>query len=127
MLPRKTNYQAFTPEKREQCLKFIGVLMEMNQEIRISNDGYCTVVEWIDNTAEDDMERFAFLDYDMGTYTAVKLPDRSYVNVFDFENKTEDEVINEWLKDNPRWKKGTFGWYQEDGDADASEMNIRDE
>lgn len=127
MLPRKTNYQAFTPEEKEQCLKFIGVLMEMNQEMRISNDGYCTIVEWIDNTAEDDMERFAFLDYDMGTYTAVKLPDRSYVNVFDFEDKTEDEVINEWLKDNPRWKKGTYGWYQEDEDADASVTNIRDE
>ena len=41
--------------------------------------------------------------------------------------KTEDEVINEWLKDNPRWKKGTYGWYQEDEDADASKMNIRDE
>ena len=127
MLPRKTNYQVFIPEEKEKCLKFIGVLIEMNQEIRISNDGYCTIVEWIDNTAEDDMERFAFLDYDMGTYTAVKLPDNSYVNVFDFEDKTEDEVINEWLKDNPRWKKGTYGWYQEDEDADASEMSIRDE
>ena len=107
-MKRDYNYQAFTPEEKQMMHKFLDLLIEMKQKIKISTDGYCTIIEWLDE-CEYSNENFVYCNDGEGIYREVHLPDDTYEYVFDFDNRTDEEVINEWLEKNPGWEKNDYG------------------
>ena len=116
------NSQSFTPEEVSKGMvnELVGFLLNQNtqlegsyNEIRITSDGYCTIVEWA--TVPYDGEwggKFQFIDVDHEVFKEVIFPDNHYEYLRDNE---EEEAIKEWLEENPGWKKNDYGiWVNEE-------------
>ncbi len=103
------NQQSFTPEevKKGMHLDLIKYLLDYNEkskdhynEIMITTDGYCTIIEWVNLPYDKDFGgHYEYINEDDGEHIMIeyKLPDNSYI---DIEPGTEKEVLEDWLKDN---------------------------
>ena len=110
------NSMAFTPEDVELGLHYdlLNCLLLYNakakdkyNDIHITSDGYCTIVEWSNIPYSGEWGgKFEFVDEDENVMKELQLPDDTYEYV---EKEYEDEYLNEWLKDNPEYKKDSFG------------------
>lgn len=117
----KYNSQAFTPEEVAKGLhiKFLQALLDISEkldnshfEFHITTDGYCTIIEWADVNPEYEDDYWKFVDYEHEVMYKVEFPDNHYEYVFDEEEGKE--LLDEWLKENPGWKKNDYGhWYNE--------------
>lgn len=123
-MARKTddiNQQSFTPEevKKGLHLDLIKHLLDYNEkskdhynEIMITTDGYCTIIEWVNLPYNKDWGgHYEYINEDAGEHVMVeyRFPDGSYV---DIEPGTEKEVLEDWLEDNPGWEKTSYGvWH----------------
>ena len=108
------NEQSFTPTEVEEGLHLdlIKHLLDYNKkskdhynEIMITTDGYCTIIEWVNLPYHKEWGgHYEYIDEDKNEHVVVKyrLPDGSYI---DIEPGTEKEVLEDWLKDNPGWEK----------------------
>lgn len=111
------NETCFTPEEVEKGmhLKLIDYLLSYNKDsednfndIHITTDGYCTVVQWIDRNYEfDDGGRFEFVDAGQKVMTECELPDNSIVMCYDEEDAKD--TLDNWLKNNPGYEKNEYG------------------
>ena len=120
-MTREYNYQAFTPEecKKGLHLKLIQSLLEISEkfedshfEFHITTDGYCIIIEWIDVNQEYEDDYWKFVDYEHEVMYRVEFPDNHYEYVSDEDEAKE--LLDEWLKENPGWKKNEYGhWYNE--------------
>lgn len=119
-MSQQYNSQAFTPEecKKGLHLDLIKFLLEQSKkfedsyyDIHIDNDGYCTIVEWYDKRFEDeDNEGFRFVDYEHELMYRLDFPDKHYD--YFYSKEEAEKSLQEWLKDNPEWKKNEYGrWY----------------
>lgn len=113
----KINYQAFTPEEvKKGCFKklldtLIELQKDMDIDIHITSDGYCIIMEWI-SKCDEDTACFKFVDSDQQLVTEVLMPDNSYEYLFEYENRTADDLINEFVKKHPEYKQNQYGmWY----------------
>lgn len=113
----KTNYQAFTPEEvKKGCFKklldaLIELQKDMSIDIHITSDGYCIIMEWI-SKCDEDTASFRFVDSDQQIVTEVLMPDNSYEYLFEYDNRTADDLINEFVKKHPEYKQTQYGtWY----------------
>jgi len=72
-------------------------------------------LEWEEINIEYQREEgeFVFVDADHSVFREVIMPDGSSQYVW--EEITDKEAIDEWLKQNPKWKKNSLGrWVEED-------------
>ena len=116
------NTQAFTPEEQQKGLhyKLIEFLMKQNEdmekcynEIHITSDGYCIIVEW-DKVpySREYGGTFQYIDEDHVVMKEVRLPDGHYEYAFNEED--EKEIWDTFLKGNPGWVKTSYGtWTNE--------------
>lgn len=115
------NRQAFTPEEVAQGLlqDLLNYLLKYNYkcesgyyEIHITSDSFCTIVEWEDVPYDKSWGgTFKYVDENHVVMKEVIFPDNHSEYLFDEE---EQEAIDEWLKENPGWKRNEFGtWYNE--------------
>ena len=113
---RKTNYQAFTPEEVEKGLHYdlLNYLLLYNtksesnyNEIHITSDGYCTVIEW-DNIpySKEWGGKFEYVAEDEVVAKEFMFPDNHYELIYPDD---EEDILREWLKDNPEYKKDEYG------------------
>ena len=119
---RNINEQVFTPDevKKGLHLKLIGALLEMDKDrkdshfdIRLSTDGYCTIVQWCDVSDDAGCYGFRFIDSDEVVMREYRFPDDHYEYLCDDDEY--DVRLAEWLKKNPSWKKNDYGiWYNEE-------------
>lgn len=119
---RNINEQAFTPEevKKGLHLKLISSLLELDKDrkdnhfdIRITTDGYCTIVQWCDVSDEFESCGFRFVDSDEVVMREYRFPDGHY-EYFSEDTEFED-ALKSWLDKNPGWKKNAHGiWFNED-------------
>jgi hypothetical protein len=113
------NSQAFTPEEVKQGLhlNLINYLLDYNSkakdyfnDIHIDSDGYCVIIEWVQESLTDATTSFEFVDYDETVLKIVKFPDNSYDYVEDQDEANDRFQL--WLHENPGWEKdGNGGWY----------------
>lgn len=120
---KQYNSQAFTPNEVEKGLHLdlIKFLLEQSSkfedsyyEIHIDSDGYCTIVEWYDKRydGQDCNEGWQFIDWEQEVMYRQEFPDNHYEYVFSKEEG--QELLDEWLKENPDWKQNEYGhWYNE--------------
>lgn len=127
----KYNEMAFTPEEvdRGMHVKLLNYLLSYNadsesnyNDIHITTDGYCTVIQWIDRSFEyDEGGSFEFVDSNQRVMTECELPDNSIVMCYD-----EDEVketLDNWLKDNPSYEKNEYGrWVNRDEEVSLNDL-----
>ena len=117
------NSQVFTPEEVKQGLHLdlIKHLLEMNEksdrhynQILVNTDGYCTMVEWVQRSYNDDSydDRFELLEYDDVVMKEVHYPDNHY----DYLPRGEvEQAFKEWCEEHPNYKQNQYGvWYNED-------------
>lgn len=107
-MERRYNETAFTPEEvdRGAHLDLIKYLLSYNEkaehrynDIHITSDGYCTIVQWVDCDYEcDDTAKFRFVDEDQYVMTEYRLPDNSTVMCFDKDEYKE--YLEEYLDKN---------------------------
>lgn len=121
------NEKSFTPEEVDAGMvtEFIDFLLKQDKKtaelrdknhkytnINIVNDGYCTIVQYCEVFFEDKSSCFEFVNYDEHVAKVLDLPDNSTVLCWDEDDAKE--MLDEWLKDNPGWKKNEWGhWYNE--------------
>lgn len=113
------NSQAFIPEEVEKGyhLDLIKHLLDYNRksekfynEIHITTDGYCTIVEWITNSFEYKDEEFKFVGYDEEVLIQVVYPDKSLT--YAHTREEADDLLKLWLQEHPSWKQNQYGhWY----------------
>lgn len=119
-MKRSYNYQSFIPEevKKGAVKKLINYLLSASDDlegsyndIHITSDGYCTIVEWNDVSFEheDDCGKFKFVDYDEVIMKDVEFPDGHYETLYP---EDVEEKLREWHQEHPTWKMGEYGhWY----------------
>ena len=117
------NSQVFTPEEVKQGLHLdlIKHLLEMNgksdrhyNQILVNTDGYCTMVEWVQRSYNDDNcdERFELLEYDEIPMKEVRYPDGHYDYL---PREMVDQAFKEWCEEHPNYKQNQYGiWYDEE-------------
>lgn len=114
------NSQAFTPEevKKGLHLDLINYLLDYNSkadgyfnDIHIDTDGYCVIVEWVQESYKEACTGFEFVDYDEEVMKIIRYPDNSYGYA---SNEDEaNDMLQLWLHENPGWEKNNFGhWYK---------------
>lgn len=112
------NKKAFTPEEVEKGLHLdlIKYLLNYNlnsedyyEDIHITTDGYCTIVEWCDVCRDKEIPSgsFEFVGEDQYVLTEIRFPDNHHEYLFEGEIET---VAKKWLEDN----KEEFGNYNFD-------------
>ena len=112
------NSKAFTPEEVSEGLHLdlIKYLLDYNsasddyyEDIHITSDGYCTIVEWCDVCLDKDISsgQFEFVGEDQYILTDIRFPDKHHEYLFDEEI---EERAREWLEQN----KEEFGDYKFD-------------
>lgn len=121
-MARNYNEQAFTPEDVEKGLhiKLINALLDLDKDrgdnhfdIRITTDGYCTIIQWYDANDQTDSAGFRFVDSGESVMQECVFPDGHIEYIFPDESKEEE--ISEWLERNPGWKLTEYGtWYNEE-------------
>lgn len=115
---KEYNSVAYIPEEAEQAKKLIDFLVNENingnskhyNEIHITTDGYCTIIEW-DRVPYDHEFGVTFQPVDSDEIVAkeVHFPDNHYEYL---PAEQEEEAIKYWLEDNPGWAKDEYGhWY----------------
>lgn len=114
----EVNSVGFTPEevKKGLHLDLINYLLDYNKksehhfnEIHITSDGYCLIVEWVNNNYEYmAYNGFKYVDEDHRIFKRVEFPDNHSEYLDDDE---ENEAIEEWIKDNPGWEKDRYGMW----------------
>ena len=110
---------AFAPEEKENMKKLLKFLVEdydsedYYNEVHITSDGYCTIVEWELVTYDGLLGgKFEYVDGEHEVLKQLIFPDNHYEYVLDDD---EEKVLEEWLKDNPGYKKNSYGsWYKEE-------------
>lgn len=117
------NSEYFNREKVEKGLhiKFIELLLELDEndykgchDIHLYREENAITVEWCYKWYDKSMgnDRFEFLGEDDVVMTEVFLPDNSSVYVKNADE--EKEVLEDWLKEHPTYKKNEWGrWYDE--------------
>jgi len=116
------NSTAFTPEEvaKGLHLKLIKHLLEESTElegsyndIHITSDGYCIIIEWKQMDYEYDAGcGFKFIDEEHEVLKRVVFPDNHYEYLYDDEEK---DALDDWLRENPGWKQTQYGhWYKEE-------------
>jgi hypothetical protein len=119
-MSRDYNSQAFTPEevKKGLHLDLINYLIDYNSkadgyfnDIHITTDGYCTLIEWVQESYKEACTGFEFVGCDEEVMKIVHFPDNSYGYA---SNEDEaNDMIMLWIHENPDWKKDEYGhWYQ---------------
>ena len=113
------NSQAFTPEevKKGLHLELIKYLLEYNEksekyynDIHITTDGYCTIIEWVCECHGEACTGFSFVDHDEQVMKLVYYPDNSFGYAED-EDEANDMLLL-WLRENPGWERNEYGhWY----------------
>lgn len=119
-MTKNYNTQAFTPEEVQKGLHLdlIKYLLDYNSkaegffnDIHIDSDGYCVIIEWVQESYKEACTGFEFVDYDEEVMKIVHFPDNSYGYASD-EDEAND-MLQLWLRENPGWKKNNFGhWYK---------------
>ena len=115
----KFNSQAFTPEEVKLGLHFelLNYLLSYNaqatdyfNDIHIDSDGYCTIIEWVQESRKEAFTSFEYVGEDEVVLKIVKFPDGSYDYVEDQDEANDRFML--WLHQNPGWEKdGKGGWY----------------
>ena len=118
------NQEYFTREQVEQGLhlNFIKTLLDLDNydrdgihDIHMYKEEEAVIVEWCFKWYDKSIgnDRFEFLGEDDVVMTEVYLPDNSSVYV---RNEDEEkEVLEDWLKEHPTWKKNSWGrWVDEE-------------
>lgn len=110
------NSAAFTPEevKKGLHLDLIKYLLDYNSkseksynDIHITTDGYCLIVEWTNLNYEYSSGcGFRYVDEEHELLKEVVFPDNHTEYLFDDE---EQEALDDWLKENPGWFKNDYG------------------
>ena len=115
------NTMTFTPEDVELGLHYdlLNYLLIYNakaknsfNDIHITSDGYCTIVEW-DNVpySKEWGGKFEYVAEDEVIAKEFMFPDNHYELIYPDD---EEDILREWLKDNPEYKKDDYGrWYNE--------------
>jgi hypothetical protein len=119
-MAKNYNSQAFTPEEVQKGLHLdlIKYLLDYNSkaegffnDIHIDSDGYCVIIEWVQESYKDACTGFEFVDCDEEILKIVHYPDNSY-GYASSEDEANDMLLL-WLHENPGWKKNNFGhWYK---------------
>lgn len=113
---------SFSREEIEKGLmqKFIDFVIEYNKEandyhidMHIWYDGCTTVIDYAQlNYDYDKGQAFEFVGEDYQIMKIVQLPDNTITYAYDDEE--EKEIIEEFLKEHPHYKKNEYGrWYDE--------------
>lgn len=114
----KFNSQAFTPEEVKLGLHFelLNCLLSYNaqatdyfNDIHIDSDGYCTIIEWVQESREEAFTSFEYVGEDEVILKIVKFPDGSYDYVEDQDEANDRFQL--WLHQNPDWERGPNGGY----------------
>ena len=118
------NSVTFTPEEVEKgflqdLLKYLTDHNEKSNdyyyEIHVTSDGYCSIVEFVRVPYDDSLGgfgKFEYIDEDHVVVKEVILPDNS--TVFAYNEEHEKELLDEFLEENPWYKKNEWGrWYDE--------------
>lgn len=119
-MTKNYNSQAFTPEEVQKGLHLdlIKYLLDYNSkaegffnDIHIDSDGYCVIIEWVQESYKEACTSFEFVDHDEEVIKIVHFPDNSYSYASD-EDEANDMLML-WLHENPGWEKNEYGhWYQ---------------
>lgn len=102
------NSKSFSPEEVEKGLHLdlIKYLLEYNskaencyEDIHITTDGYCLIVEWCEKSFDEACQDggFEYVDYNQVIMTDVRFPDKHHEYLEDDEM---EERANEWLEEN---------------------------
>lgn len=104
------NSQAFTPNdiKKGLHIKLVNTLLEISNElegctlqIKISSDGYCTLVDWVEKFEDIPGESFELVDEEtQEVMEYIRFPDRTGTYCL------KEDVVEEkrkWLTDHPGW------------------------
>lgn len=121
-MSRDVNSHAFTPEEVEKGLhlKLLKTLLELSNEstehyndIHITSDGYCTIIEWVNVPYSHEWGgQFNFVDEDQVIMTEKMFPDNHTELCYDEEDYKEK--LDEFLKEYPGWVKTPYGaWTNE--------------
>ena len=114
------NSKAFTPEEVEKNLHLdlIKYFLDHNKkndesyyEFLVTTDGYCTIINWVDRDYNPEIteEKFVCIDEDRQVVAEeVSFPDNHYELCYNGEG---DNVLNEWLKEHPEYKKNEWGMW----------------
>ena len=126
------NSQAFTPEevKNGLHLDLINYLLDYNSkadgyfnDIHIDTDGYCVIVEWVQESYKEACTSFEFVDQDEEIMKIVHYPDNSYGYASD-EDEANDMFLL-WLHENPGWEKNEYGrWYKKAANDELIKENL---
>ena len=121
-MKREYNSQSFTPEGVEKGLhlEFLKSLLDLNtkltdryNDIHITNDSYCTIIEW-DCVPHDHAYggEWKYITEDNVVMTEVNFPDGHFDYVFP---EDVEETLNEWHKKHPEWVMTPYGtWTNEE-------------
>ena len=99
------NSMAFAPGEKSAMMELLNCLTHMEidgyNEIRISNDGYCDIVEW-ERIPYDHAYggQFVYVDEEHEVFRELSFPDKHYEYVRDCEVR---DSIEEWISQNPGW------------------------
>ena len=133
---KRLNEVDFTPEEVEENLHLdlINYLLDYNKkakdhynEILITSDGYCTIVQWFNRSYNDDFGKgsFKFVDEDEVVMKELIFPDNSTEYVLPEEC---DERLNEWLKEHPGYEKDEWGnWIKPEEVKDITTLFDKDD
>ena len=115
----ETNYMTFSRKDQDKGLhlKLINTLLEFNKEsddhyveILVRNE-YCDilVVEWVENFYNDNdfNTHYKPISSDQYVMMEYEFPDGHYEYVESYEQG--NELLQEWLKENPGWEKTQYG------------------
>lgn len=115
---KKTNEMVYTPEEVEKGLHLdlISTLLKHNSctydyynDIHITTDGYCTIVEWEHLPHGGEYGgKFVYVGEDETVVKILEFPDK-HIEYVDEKYEDCDEMIKEWLEKNPGWSLDTYG------------------
>ena len=116
------NSMAFTPVETKQgmVMDLLSYLLGFNAksedhycDVHVTSDGYCTIVEWAVVPCDGSYGgKFEYVDEDQYVTNEVRFPDGHYEYV---PSKEEgDEMVAEWVKANPGWRKNQNGVWTND-------------
>ena len=125
------NSMAFAPEEKENMKKLLKFLVEdydsedYYNEVHITSDGYCTIVEWELVTYDGSLGgKFEYVDEDHEVLKQLIFPDNHYEYVLDCD---EEKVLEEWLKEHPEYVKNEYGRWVNKEEQKAWEEYINGE
>lgn len=129
------NSLGFTPEevKKGMFNEFLSLLIKQNDEfehsyneIHITSDGYCTIVEWDKVPYNHDYGgTFQYVDEEHLVVKEVQMPDGVYEWAVD--DDMEKDLIDDFIKDNPEYYKDSFGrWHNKKEEEEFAKMLLEE-